>query len=422
MDEAKAFGVVIGPRFAQNADTFNDNLERLQFRLKGIALTIADALLPALIDLTERLLGIGDSRPGFFDDLALDMEIFLRNAANVTSSWDAYWEAFWNPGDALAKAASEVMAEREALNDALKPVKPAIDPDDVRRAEDMLQRIRSSTNQLFPGELISVTTGKGDKARTGFAPAGDVQAEDLRFKKQMEQISLLAIEKQQKDTLVQEEEELHQATLDAIKSRYHQKEQDRILAEEESRRRVWQASLQIGSDFFGALASIAVLFGKKGFAAYKAFAIAQAIMDTIRGAQAAYASAAAIPFAGPVLAPIAAGVAVVAGTARVAQIAATNPSGYMAGGYTGSGRDSDVAGVVHRNEYVMPAPATKRLGISTLDAIAAGDVSSASATPVNVHVIHVNDGAELREQLKRSSIAGAIIEIVRNNKLALGMA
>lgn len=59
---------------------------------------------------------------------------------------------------------------------------------------------------------------------------------------------------------------------------------------------------------------------KKAFQTYKALAITQAIIDTISSAQGAYSSMIGIPYVGPVLAPIAAAAAVVAGIANVKAI------------------------------------------------------------------------------------------------------
>lgn len=59
---------------------------------------------------------------------------------------------------------------------------------------------------------------------------------------------------------------------------------------------------------------------KKAFQTYKALAVTQAIIDTISSAQGAYSSMIGIPYVGPVLAPIAAAAAVVAGIANVKAI------------------------------------------------------------------------------------------------------
>jgi hypothetical protein len=56
MEEAKQFGAVVGPRFAANAQQFNDNLTRFWTLLRGIGNMIADAVLPEFIKLQEGVL------------------------------------------------------------------------------------------------------------------------------------------------------------------------------------------------------------------------------------------------------------------------------------------------------------------------------------------------------------------------------
>lgn len=46
-------------------------------------------------------------------------------------------------------------------------------------------------------------------------------------------------------------------------------------------------------------------------------------------------------------------------------------TGFAGGGYTGNGGTSDIAGVVHRREYVVPAAATSAIGVSALDRMTA---------------------------------------------------
>ena len=103
----------------------------------------------------------------------------------------------------------------------------------------------------------------------------------------------------------------------------------------------------------------------------KAAAIAQAIMNTYTGATAAYASAAAIPYVGWALAPIAAGLAVVAGMANVANIRSQG-TGYYGGGFTGSGNPTDFAGWTHKNEFVFDHKSTSDLGVNNLQALRTG--------------------------------------------------
>lgn len=83
--------------------------------------------------------------------------------------------------------------------------------------------------------------------------------------------------------------------------------------------------------------------------AFKVLATAQAIINTYSAATAALAPPPT--GAGPIFGPAFAAVAIATGLANVARI---NGVQFAEGGYTGPGKKYDVAGVVHRGEYVAP--------------------------------------------------------------------
>ena len=84
--------------------------------------------------------------------------------------------------------------------------------------------------------------------------------------------------------------------------------------------------------------------------------VMQAIAQTATSAINAYSSAAAVPLVGYILAPIAAASAVAAGMLQLAAIKkqqeASEAQGYAKGGFTGDGGKYEVAGVVHKGEWV----------------------------------------------------------------------
>ena len=89
-----------------------------------------------------------------------------------------------------------------------------------------------------------------------------------------------------------------------------------------------QNALNAGSQVLGSIIDIV----GEGSAVGKAAAIAQTTIDTYSSATAAYKSTVGIPIVGPVLAPIAAGVAVAAGIASVKKIISTKTPGDRGGG------------------------------------------------------------------------------------------
>lgn len=94
-----------------------------------------------------------------------------------------------------------------------------------------------------------------------------------------------------------------------------------------------------------------------------ALQVAQIIASTAVSAINAYSSALLVPGIGLVLAPIAAGAAVVYGASQIAQANAAREdakAGYFSGGFTNpDGNDNKPVGVVHANEFVANAKAVR---------------------------------------------------------------
>ncbi|UYA99084.1 hypothetical protein IVIADoCa11_15 [Xanthomonas phage vB_Xar_IVIA-DoCa11] len=132
--------------------------------------------------------------------------------------------------------------------------------------------------------------------------------------------------------------------------------------------------LNSASSFFGNLAALQQSGNKKMAAVGKAAAIAQAMINTYQSATSAYSAMASIPYVGPALGAAAAAAAIAAGLANVQQIRSQN-TGFQMGGYTGSMGVSEVAGVVHGQEFVMNASATNRIGVADLQALQTGAAS-----------------------------------------------
>lgn len=113
----------------------------------------------------------------------------------------------------------------------------------------------------------------------------------------------------------------------------------------------------------------------------------------------AAAAMAGIPLIGPVLAPLA-----FATTFASLEAAAA----FDQGGYTGAGGRLEPAGVVHRGEFVMSAPAVQRIGLPALQAMHNGTPPSGAASggaggePTNVHNAVYFDKQKMVDELARS--------------------
>lgn len=129
-----------------------------------------------------------------------------------------------------------------------------------------------------------------------------------------------------------------------------------------------------------------------------AMQVIQAVAQTATNALNAYGSAAAVPVVGYILAPIAAAMAVAAGAIQIAAIKkqqqASEAQGYQSGGFTPEGKPYEVAGVVHKGEWVASQrlvnnPRTRPLlealdyaqRTNTIGSITSADVSRTITAP-----------------------------------------
>lgn len=171
-----------------------------------------------------------------------------------------------------------------------------------------------------------------------------------------------------------------------------------LKIEEDYQRAKLQLSLNYGEKIAGSVTdSMAIIFGEQSgaykamFAVQKGFAIAQSMIAIQQG----IANAMSLPFP----TNLAAAATVAAETASILSnirsvtmtIAGGDAKGYQSGGYTGNYGTSEVAGVVHGQEYVLNAAATKRVGVDTLNAINSGKNFSEKSTVVqpviNIHTL-----------------------------------
>lgn len=138
------------------------------------------------------------------------------------------------------------------------------------------------------------------------------------------------------------------------------------------------------------LANVANLIGKET-AAGKALAVASATISAISSAQKAYESTVGIPYVGPVLAPINAGLALAAGYKNVKDILAVQIPGASGGGGAGGGASSNAPAAPRFNVVgASPASANQIAGTIGKDLppvkayVVANDVTSAQSLNRNI--------------------------------------
>ncbi|MBA7854114.1 phage tail length tape measure family protein [Enterobacter sp. RHBSTW-00901] len=123
--------------------------------------------------------------------------------------------------------------------------------------------------------------------------------------------------------------------------------------------------------------AVQLLVGKTAAAGASASMVGQATAMSQIAAINAYASAAAIPLTGWIIAPGAMAAAEAATTPLIAAVAASSSAmtagaGFANGGWTGPGSKYQVKGLVHADEFVFNKEATNRIGVSNLQALQNG--------------------------------------------------
>lgn len=122
--------------------------------------------------------------------------------------------------------------------------------------------------------------------------------------------------------VIDAETRLHELRMQSIQDKENQVRANQILTDSE----------KAGFDTMVGNLQALGQHSKAAFAAWKAMAIAQTIIDTYSSAVASYKSLAGIPYVGPALGMTAAAIAVAAGMARVAAIRSTQYQGRAKGG------------------------------------------------------------------------------------------
>lgn len=248
-----------------------------------------------------------------------------------------------------------------------------------------IEQVRQLADQIYKLEEAKKLSKEAAQIKRDALPEKEQAKLELEEK-------LATLKSAYEQQLIVEKE--YQDTSKALNKKYNE-DITKQETEERSKR------LQNASSLFDGLAGIAGTFAgeqsglyKTLFAASKAFAIADAVIKIQQG----IANAAALPFP----ANLAAMGSVAAATGSiVSTISGTNMQGFQSGGYTGNMGVSQVAGVVHGQEYVMDAAATRRIGVGNLEKMASGGTVGG----VNVTVINNARGASIStEQISEDEV------------------
>ncbi|WP_391485023.1 tape measure protein [Acinetobacter baumannii] len=249
------------------------------------------------------------------------------------------------------------------------------------------------------------------------------QRDELKIQLEQKVITTLEYNKRIEDAVL-----LHEQNKYKIQEEYSEKYSDLQFNQNQTQLNMYSSMISAAQGTWGTMTSIIKDAQGEQSSAYKAMYLVQ---QTMAAAQAIIygnlASAAALapppiglgPVAGIPLSTLMKTTGYVNAALIMAQGVA-GIAGFSSGGYTGNMGRGDVAGVVHGQEYVLNAAATKRVGVDTLNAINSGqslDKASTNQPIVNIYnlpgqtaEVTQNDDGSLDVRIRQ--IAGEVAEKV----------
>ena len=187
-DEADRTGQTISESTARNAEVLNDNIARLYGRSEGFANLLAQKLIPDLIDMSDRLLGVADSASAA--DAAISAWDEIKRSAQ---EYFGTTKAEFNSLMAIGGAAKDILSDwsmpaeqaTRRWNEALAQSRQLMQ--DASRDAEML---RQQVDRTGKGSLPSNLSSTGSLTPRSFAPS--IPAAPKRAKIDREQNAALA--------------------------------------------------------------------------------------------------------------------------------------------------------------------------------------------------------------------------------------
>lgn len=165
---------------------------------------------------------------------------------------------------------------------------------------------------------------------------------------------------------------VHSAERAAIEEAYMTAKQQLMLGQSEA---IFDGLAGMAKGFLGEQSGVY----RALYVMQKAYALSSALLSSKKAVMDAWSNTAGGYFAKAA----AAGQVLLSTSAITSAIAGLSPKGFKQGGYTGNMGASQVAGVVHGQEYVFDAQATKRIGVDNLNAMRSGKGKGETKVIVN---------------------------------------
>lgn len=443
MREAKQLGVVVGPQFYRNAETFNDNLSRIGFAFQGVFLQLADRLLPTLVKFTEWILDVLRKYPLLQVALEQMTSVFKTLAAVVTEvafAFDALgsfigtfagaiagggnpfeaWSAAADQFDAKLRQLQQRMASigaigepgEDATGGGVSTPTPGLSLEDQRRRLDfMIEGVRLSRQITEQNRNLSPVEKQRElnnalRQEIGYIKEKISLSEQAHFAETLDDAAFNSMNVKDRAELFRAQQGIGRTGV-GQELRYQLQEMV-ITAGTYAQQIASTITSTIGSAFsslsqgisgliqgtmtwgnalrqIGGSIITSVIDGLVKM--FQTWIVQRLLLSTVEKSAAAQEAAAKAPSA--LMTSITSyGVAALVGAAALAAVVAAM-GGFESGGYTGDGPSGKPMGVVHPSEFVLSAPAVDRIGVPALEAMNAGQAAPAAGggQPINIAFI-----------------------------------
>lgn len=314
---------VIAQQAKYDAISGQDNILKLQGKSEQDILKIKQTQIQAVIKATEAQLVNQEATKKAQVDAARRNQSIL---SGILTFLTAPLQLLLGTVDLVGKALGKDFNLREGLNKSITSL--VFNPKETEEEADKTIQTTKDKLAALKNEAAGFTLALKEINKPADKVVKDggkkIEEEAKKEVKAIDQIRTLSAKKIVSNLQEQKRQEL-QIEKDAAdeKRRIAKEEADAVIALEAAKKKAREDALQSTADVLGQAAD---LFGRQT-AAGKAAAIAEATISTYLSAQKAYDSTIGVPFVGPVLAPISAGLAIAAGIKNIKAIASVKTPG-----------------------------------------------------------------------------------------------
>lgn len=275
-------------------------------------------------------------------------------------------------------------------------------------------KMRNNATDLIRGRMDKFNQDKASSSTNLQGMLSGLEQESPLGKIQADYEARLELIEQYENTHTDMLETAKEARL-AVEQSYMDAKRDLMLSQSEA---IFDGLAGMAKGFLGEQSGVY----RALYATQKAYTLSSALLSSKKAIMDAWSDTPGGYFAKA----LAAGKVILSTSEITSAISGLSPKGFKQGGYTGNMGASQVAGVVHGQEYVFDAQATKRIGVDNLNAMRRGDKVGGGDVNISVTVdakgnSSVSGDNERMGRDMANGIKAVVMDTLRKEKRQGGM-